>query len=143
MRDRTFDGFVNEQGILTLDFRAQFRAFVKRFAGEEVEIEIRKRRSKRSASQNKFWHGVVVALLAEHCGYTHDEMHEALKAKFLGQDDLSRGLRRIGSTRKLNTLEFADLTERVMVWAAGELGVVIPSPERDIKRREAKKARAA
>ncbi len=143
MRDRTFDGFVNEQGILTLDFRAQFRAFVKRFAGEEVEIEIRKRRSKRSASQNKFWHGVVVALLAEHCGYTHDEMHEALKAKFLGEDDLSRGLRRIGSTRKLNTLEFADLTERVMVWAAGELGVVIPSPERDIKRREAKKARAA
>lgn len=129
-----FIGMVTDAGKLVLDYPNAFRAYAQRFAGHEVEVQIRKRRTKRSDQQNRYWHGVVVALLAEHCGYSHDEMHEALKAKFLGTEDMTRGLWRIGSTRKLSTTEFADLTERVMVWAAEELGVVIPSPEREPKK---------
>lgn len=133
-----FRGFVDENGRFSLDFPLQFRAYVGRFKGEEVEIEFRKRRTKRSNQQNKYWWGVVIPLLAEHCGYSHDEMHEAIKAKFLGTEDMSRGLLRIGSTTKLSTLEFAELTDRVIVWAAGELGVVIPQPEREpVKRKKA------
>ncbi len=133
-----FRGFVDDAGKFALDFPLQFRAYVGRFKGEEVEIEFRKRRTKRSNQQNKYWWGVVIPLLAEHCGYSHDEMHEAIKAKFLGTEDMSRGLLRIGSTTKLSTLEFAELTDRVIVWAAGELGVVIPQPDREpVKRKRA------
>lgn len=133
-----FSGHVSEAGRLTLEYPAQFKAFVGRFKGRDVELEVRKRRSQRSDAQNKFWWSVVVALLAEHCGYTDEEMHHALKVKFLGTEDLTRGLWRIGSTRKLSTTEFADLTERVMVWAAQDLGVVIPSPEREPRKRARK-----
>jgi hypothetical protein len=130
-----FIGVVTETGKLVLDAPKVFRAYVARFIGEEVEVEVRKRRSKRSTEQNAYYWGVIIPPLAEHCGYTHDEMHEALKAKFLGQEDLSRGLLRIGSTRKLSTAEFTDYIERVTVWAAGELGVVILPPERTVNKR--------
>jgi hypothetical protein len=134
-----FLGFVDDTAKLTLDVPRQFRAYLQRLKGEEVEVEIRKRRSKRSGKQNAYWHGVVVALLAQECGYTPDEMHQALKAKFLGEDDLRSGLRRIGSTAKLNTQQFVELTDRVVLWAAEDLGVIIPQPEKDIR----KKGRAA
>lgn len=132
-----FVAVVSEDGKRILfDFPKAWEAYRKRFAGDEVVVTLKKRRAQRSNPQNRFWHGVIVTLLAEHCGYTHDEMHEALKVKFLGTEDMSRGLLRIGSTRKLNTLEFAELTERVMLWAIEELGVVIPSPEREPAKRK-------
>ena len=131
----TFTGFVSDAGKLTLDWPTQFRAYLKHLAGQEVEIDIRKRRSKRSTRQNNYWHGVVLPLLCEHTGYTPDEMHEALKAKFLGVEDLSTGLRKIGSTAKLTTLDFADLTDRVVLWSAEHLGVIIPPPEPDVRKR--------
>ena len=131
-----FRGFVDDSGKFALDYPAQFRAYVGRFKGEEVEIEFRKRRTKRSDRQNRYWWGVVIPLIAEHCGYSHDEMHEALKAKFLGTEDMSRGLLRIGSTAKLDTQAFAELTDRVVLWAAGDLGVIIPPPEVDKAQRK-------
>jgi len=140
--DREFGGFVDSNGRLSLDFKGAFKAYVQRFKGEEVTVTVRKRRSKRSDRQNRYWHGVVVPTLAEHCGYTKDEMHEALKAKFLGTEDLTRGLMRIGSTAKLSTAEFAELTERVMVWAITDLDVVIPPPEKETKLRQRRKKAA-
>jgi len=131
---------VVQGGKVHLDFPQQFHAYAKRFEGDEIEIEIRKRRSKRSHDQNAYWWSVVVPLIAEHTGYTRDEAHEALKAKFLGQEDMSHGLIRIGSTAKLNTLDFADLVDRVVLWAAEELGVIIPLPD---KRWREKRDKAA
>lgn len=134
--DAVFTGVVDEHGALKLDTPRAVKAWLQRFIGHEIELVIRKRRIKRSDKQNRYWHGVVVATLAEHCGYTRDEMHDALKAKFLGTEDLTTGLRRIGSTTKLSTTEFAELTERVMVWAITDLGVVIPPPEKDVITRK-------
>jgi hypothetical protein len=131
-----FVGVVTDAGRLVLDAPKVFKAYVARFIGEEVEVEVRKRRSKRSTEQNAYYWSVIIPPLAEHCGYSHDEMHEALKAKFLGQEDMSRGLLRIGSTTKLSTTEFADYVERITVWAAGELGVVISAPERVVVKRK-------
>lgn len=132
--DAVFVGVV-QNGKLRLDFRRQFDAYLTRFEGHEVEVEVRKRRSKRSGQQNKYWHGVVVALLAEHCGYSKDEMHEALKAKFLATEDLALGLIKIGSTAKLSTAGFADLIDRVSLWAAEDLGVIIPPAEVEPRKR--------
>ena len=134
-----FVGLVQD-GRLHLDYRKQFDAYLKRFDGHEVEVEVRKRRSKRSDKQNRYWWGVLVATLAQHTGYTADEMHEALKAKFIAREDVTLGLMRIGSTAKLNTVDFAELVDKVVLWAAEDLGVVIPLPEQDTA---ARKARAA
>jgi hypothetical protein len=123
-----FVGLVQD-GKLRLDSKKQYDAYITRFEGDEVEVTVRKRRSRRSEQQNGYYWSVVIPLMAEHCGYTRDEMHEAIKAKFLGQEDQSRGLLRIGSTARLNTLEFADLVDRVILWAAHELGVIIPAPD--------------
>lgn len=82
----------------------------------------------RSNAQNSYWWGVVIPLVAEATGFNHDETHDALKEKFLGQDDLTTGLRKIGSTAKLDTGQFTDLIERVRSWARDYLGCYIPSP---------------
>lgn len=137
-----FIGVVSD-GKVRLDYPKQFAAYSTRFEGDEIEVEIRKRRSRRSHDQNAYYWAVVIPLLASHTGYTHDEMHEALKAKFLGTEDMSHGLLRIGSTAKLNTLEFADLVDRVVLWAAESLGVVIPLPDKRWREQAAKKAQAA
>jgi hypothetical protein len=78
--------------------------------------------------QNAYWWGVVIPYIAEASGFTHDEAHDALKAKFLGQDDLSTGLRKIGSTAKLDTKAFTDLIDQVRQWAQDFLNTYIPAP---------------
>jgi hypothetical protein len=74
--------------------------------GKRIELVIRKRRSQRSLQQNKYYFGVVVEILANYCGYTTDEMHSALKIKFLSdhQED-EKGLIKIGSTAALTTAD--------------------------------------
>ena len=123
-------GEVDADGVVHLDIpAAQHRAACRaRFAGQRVDVEIRRRKSKRSLRQNAYWWGVVIPMLAEHCGYSGEEMHDALKAKFLGREDLERGLMRIGSTAALSAADFAALVDRVVLWAAEDLGVIIPLP---------------
>ena len=82
----------------------------------------------RSIEQNAYWWGVVIPYIAEASGFTHDEAHEALKAKFLGQDDLATGLRKIGSTARLDTKAFTELIDQVRQWAQDFLNTHIPAP---------------
>ena len=120
-----FRGHVDDAGKPHMDAPKQLAAYWRHLAGQDVEVEIRKRKSRRSVKANAFWWAAVIPPLCAHTGYTPDEMHEALKAKFLGAEDLSTGLRRIGSTAALDTAAFAELTDRVILWAAEHLGVVI------------------
>ena len=67
-----------------------------------------------------------MALLAEHLGFEKQELHEALKLKFLAINPdaplpVARG------TSDLNTAEFADYVERCRRLAA-ELGCIVPGP---------------
>lgn len=98
--------------------------------GKQVEIIIRepgRAGDIRSNAMNRYYWGVVVALIAEHVGYTPEEAHNALKMKFLGRSGIS-GLPTIKSTTQLTTEEFMDYTETVREWAAQELQVIIPLP---------------
>ena len=88
----------------------------------------------RSNAENRFFHGCVVPLLAEHCGYDQAEMKEILKAKFLSETrviDTVKGMAEIQyirPTSSLNTIEFEILLEKIRIWASSELNVVIPLP---------------
>jgi hypothetical protein len=82
----------------------------------------------RSDQQNRYYWGVVVDLLAVHTGYTPEEMHEALKIKFLSvrRDGLPDTVK---STTKLTKDEFCEYIDNIQKWAARDMGCVIPDPD--------------
>jgi len=122
----TFQGVVNK-GVLQVE--ARFYPYLASLEGQKVEIVVRKRRSKRSDQQNRYYWGVVVQILADHCGYSPEEMHEALKEKFLGTQDRDKhGLIKTKSTAVLSKDEFVRYTNEVMRWAAENLTIYIPDP---------------
>jgi hypothetical protein len=116
-----------EKGILRL--APGFYAYLGSLEGLEVEVVVRKKRSKRSDQQNRYYWGVVVKMIADHCGYTPEEMHEALKFKVLGSESPDdHGLVKIRSTAALSTDEFSQYVNKVVQFAAMSLGVFIPDP---------------
>ena len=117
-----------DKGKLILDQPERYLVHLAGLNNRRVELILRKRRSKRSDSQNKYYWGVIIELLSNHCGYTSDEMHSALKIKFLSdhQED-EKGLIRVGSTATLTTDEFIRYTNEIVRWSAG-MGVYIPDP---------------
>jgi hypothetical protein len=118
---------VDAAGKLTLVNPETFRRAMREFAEAPVELTVRRLRKRRSDRQHRYYFGVVVAMLAEFTGYTSDEMHDALKWKFLRVDPES-SLPTVRSTTSLTTVEFEDFLERVRTWAAADVGVVIPLP---------------
>lgn len=106
--------------------------------GKRITVDVSAWRKSRSAQQNRYFHGVVIAILGEHLGYFADEMRAALAHKFLGVVDDKTGLMRIRGTSDLTTVEFEEFLARVRQWAGEELGVFIPLPnEYDITEAKA------
>lgn len=116
-----------EKDVIVLDLKDRFREHRKSLEGERIDLILRKHEDLRTAQQNKFYHKIVVEILSEHTGYTHDEMHENLKRMFLSATD-GHGLIRVGSTAKLKTKEFTEYIDKIMRWAAIELRCPIPEP---------------
>jgi len=100
--------------------------------GKRVEIVIKPYKPRRSNPQNRYYHGVIIPILADHFGYTHDEMHDAIKWEFLKkeEDEESEEIKppTVGSTAKLKTDQFNQLLEEIKQWAASEYKVFIPDP---------------
>lgn len=104
--------------------------------GWSMEVTVKRQRATRSQYQNRYYWGVVVELIAEHTGYTPDEIHDILKAKFIpkrlalcdGNGEVKGEFVIGGSTRRMNTVEFGEFLTEIRQWAASELGVVIPDP---------------
>ena len=81
----------------------------------------------RTSRANRYLWGVVYALIAREVGCTSEELHDALKAKFRGREDMTTGLVIARSTR-VNSAEFWDYVEQVRHWSHTFLGVYIPEP---------------
>ena len=107
----TFVGTVNGRG--QLDFapavRGLMRAHLLRMKpGAPVEVTLKRWRNKRSSRANRYYFGVVIPLIAEHCGYDKQEMHELLAMRFLRiEDDPITGAPRRKSTPDTESDEFA------------------------------------
>ncbi len=119
-----FAGHV-ERGKLVLDAPAKYLVHLSKLEGKRVEIVVRRMRSQRSLQQNAFYWGVIIEILAAHFGYEPQEMHEALKFKFLRIHE--NELPTVRSTTKLSTKEFGEYVDRVIRWAA-QNNVYIPLP---------------
>jgi hypothetical protein len=117
---------------LSLQTSQSFKITYKPLEGKLCKVTIEEYKDGRSLNQNAYYWGVVIKLLCEHTGYFDDEMHEALKYKFLPNRPVEIGRETIkvtSSSTKLNTKEFMDYVEKIKAYAASELGVIIPDPE--------------
>ena len=114
----------SNQGAYALDL-AKFKD------GTDVELQIRKPKRSRSLPQNKYYWGVVILLISEATGFSRDEAHDSMRAKFL--TDMVEGrktsLPRIKSTTELSTVEFCDYVAQIQQFAAEFLDLFIPDPE--------------
>ena len=102
--------------------------------GQELEITIERKFSKRSEQQNKWW-WVCMGLLSKHFGYTKDEMHQICKFMFLKTNKVDEktgeAFEYLRSSTELTKSEFSEMTEKMIQWSA-EHGVIIPLPNEQI-----------
>jgi hypothetical protein len=97
-----------------------------------VELTVEKLKHQRTNSQNSYYWGCVVKLIAQHSGHDPEQIHELLKQMFSPKWHYPAGL--IGasgiptSTTRLDTLEFTDYIERCRAWGSEFLGLQIPLP---------------
>jgi hypothetical protein len=103
-----------------------WKADVKRHEGKAVFVTVERIFRQRSIPQNSYYFGIVIPCLMEWSGYDKDEMHEALKEKFLRIEKVE-GLPSTRSTADLTTIEFMDYIDEIVRWAATQ-GVDIPEP---------------
>lgn len=122
---------VVRDGKLQVQNRALFEAAIRRFPEGVVVVGVKTSRPKRSSQQNRYWHGVVIPLFAEHCGNEVDEMKDILALKLIPKDitDPKTGevYRVPGHTSELNVKDFNALIERAQRLGA-EYGIYIPDP---------------
>lgn len=122
---------VIKAGRMQVQDRQSFEAAMRRFADGPVVVEVKTIKPQRSSAQNRFWHGVVIPLFAEHCGYEIAEMKEALALKLIPKEitDMDTGEVHIvpGRTSDLSVKAFNDLIERAQRLGA-EMDIYIPDP---------------
>lgn len=101
--------------------KIQWENRLRQFEGMEIEYSIKKRSKPRSMQQNKYYWAVVIPLISEETGMTAEDVHEALKWKFLrikGEYlDKSRGI------SDLSSEEATQFIKEVELWAIEFLGI--------------------
>ncbi len=115
------------QGKVSVEGPERFAVYLATLEGKEVELEVRLARDKRSTQANSFY-WAVIDLIADHTGYTKDQIHECCKVKFLLTDEPGL-LPIVPSTSEMDVKSFNAYMEQVCI-LAGELGITIPEPER-------------
>ncbi len=115
-------GKVVEAGLLLLDRPHDYNRYVKSLAGLKVDVQIRKRKERRSTKANSFYWSVIVPAIAEASGMTNEEAHDALKFHFL-QEPGDGPLRKIRSTASLSVEEFSAYTERCQALGCDYFGI--------------------
>lgn len=131
-----FHGHVSEDGerlVLAEPERALRRGYLKQLAGKAVDVVVKLHRHKRSDRQNRWHWGIAVPLIAQELGYDkheHEDVHYALVAKCFGTHFDDRLKQDVPNKRSssLTTVEFSELMEWEVRYAASEWGLVIPLP---------------
>jgi hypothetical protein len=112
-----FGATVTKAGELVLDKPQVFRRHLATLSGQRVSVLVRRPEELRSLNQNRYYHGVVVRVLADHWALTDQQAHELIKKEF-----------GVTSTAVLESAQFEDLMERVRAWALTDHGVMVPLP---------------
>ena len=114
-----------EKGKVLLDNPVDFRKSLHNLEGKNIQVSVRQYKTSRTDPQNRYYWAVVIKILGDELGYMPEEMHEALKWKFLRKDGK---IETVKSTTSLNTTEFEMFLEKVRIWAVSDLQIKIPLP---------------
>jgi len=102
---------------------------------KEFNVTIEKKKKNRSLEQNK-WLWACMTLLAEHTGYTKDEMLAIVKYKFLkatkADENTGEVFEYLKGTSELTTTEFSVFMDDLIKWSASSLQVVLPMPSEQL-----------
>jgi len=107
----------------------EYREIIKLLEGLPIVVRIEKWYKKRSNPQNRYYWGIVVAIISESTGEDDlDAIHEVLKRKFLPKKTvLGEDIPEV-STKKLKTIEFEDYMSNIRMWASRDYNIYIPEP---------------
>lgn len=110
-----------------LDAPAQYETWIRSLGPDRrVDVIVQPPVKERSNRQNRYYRGVICKLLSEYTGHTKEEIHEALKWRFL-RDDSDQNFQRTRSTASLTTKEFEEYVELCRQFG-DEMGCRIPLP---------------
>jgi hypothetical protein len=131
-------GTVN-RGRLKVRITPAFQSELQSFRDGPVTVRIERKRATRRQQANAYYWVAVIATLAEYTGYSPDDMHDVLKAKFLpktlamanGNGEVMAEFVIGGSTTKLDVVEFYEYVQRIKQWAQDDLNCIIPEPTTD------------
>lgn len=112
-------------GKLKLHNRDRFDDWMKGLRGD-VEVIVRKPQQPRSLKENNYYWGVIIKIISEETGAFPDDVHYELKRMFLKQSGDKIPV--LISTTDLSTTDFEEFLSKVRIWAASELGIMIPQP---------------
>ena len=124
-----FIGKVNDKGELNINpanFKS-YREWLKTLACKTVQITVKRLGKQRSTEQNRYYFGVVISMLSDESGHSRDEMHSAMKLKFLSYYD--QGLLFTRSTTELTTKEMEAYIEDIKRFAMEFYNLYIPNPQ--------------
>ncbi len=124
----TFAAEVAEDLTLRFINPAKLKQHLLPLKGQLVMVTAEKLRRHRTDAQSRYYRGVVLKLIGDHCGYRGseelEELHQEMRRRFLPK----RGCLNIPvSTTSLNTQEMAEYIEQIRDWAAQELGIYVPN----------------
>ena len=132
----THFGKVDKSGVLKINNRHDFDRSLIQLAPlakdfTEVEIIVRKKRSRRSLDQNAFFHSWI-NLLSNYTGYSFDQMKNIVKYKFLKAEAINEKTGEIyeyiKETSSLNKSDFADFCTEIQHWSKDTFNLILPVP---------------
>lgn len=125
-----FEATITDDGRLQPAHVHETRARLQRWKGKKVFVQVKRFRARRSLTANAYY-WVVVNFIAQWSGHEPDEIHEAMKLKFLPERQLvtphGEELRTPGSSAGLDTFDFAEYVSKVKLWAL-DAGCRVPEP---------------
>jgi hypothetical protein len=135
-----FHGSVTADGHLVLDESERLRrqGYLRTLAGRRVDLVVKPHHHTRSDGQNKWWWSIAVPLIAHELGYDkheHELVHYALVSKCFGttfDQKLKQDIPNVRSSQ-LTTVQFSELMEWAVRWAAQEYGIDVPLPGEGVR----------
>lgn len=154
MIKRTFDGRSDEHGVWRFgsDEKRAIEIHLSSLAGKRIAVTIEEAKNIRSLKANNYYWSTVLPLLAAENEQTPEEVHDAMCALFLPNEQkrveffnklTGESLTVEIDTRRSSKLSggpFYDFVERVRLWGVEFLGVVTPDPDPEYWRRRRAKA---
>ena len=107
---------IDATGRLQIEELDAFRAAVAEFGiGSRLVVRVEEYKAKRSTRANNYYFGVVLHTIAEQTDRDVEDLHAFFKRQFLATAMTLGKMHTVigGSTRKLNSAEFAEYLDRV------------------------------